>query len=374
MRSMKWWTGNYKKSKSSVVLFVLIVLLVITSGCSIFPKEEVEEDIPVIEPPKISKKPEMIVSKGDLELSAKGTGQVFSNTEEYLYFTGSDEKDSNGNANENFRIRRVFVEQGDQVKAGQILAELETRDLDLQIEKSENRLKIEEYRLIQRLREEANTEEEQIEIEQAKAAFRDMQIEHQKLVRQMQNSQIIAPISGQVSTLYYSSGDQVKAYDPVMLIVDTSDLVVGIRITENEQKLLTLGQEVKVEINGVKDPLKGKIAKMPSGKKEEPNRDPWGNVNNKPKDERESLVLISVDQLPSEVKRGTVANGTIVLQRKENVVKIPLAFLHTYGDRNYVVVTDAQGKREVDVELGLRSAREVEIVEGIEAGVTIIGR
>jgi macrolide-specific efflux system membrane fusion protein len=86
------------------------------------------------------------------------------------------------------------------------------------------------------------------------------------------------------------------------------------------------------------------------------------------------MVLISVDHIPAEVKRGTVASASVILQKKENVVKIPLSFLHTYGDRNYVVVTDEQGKREVDVELGLRTPTEVEIVSGISAGITIIGR
>ncbi len=351
----------------------MIVLLVFSSGCSIFPKEAEEEEIPVIEPPKISKKPEMVVTKGDLVITAKGSGQVYSNTEEFLYFTGTEKDDGSGGTgaqNETFRIKKVYVEQGQEVSKGDVLAELETRDLDLKIEKSANQLKIDEYQLIQRLREEVNTIEEQIDLEQVKAAFRDKQIEHEKLVRQLYNSQVIAPIDGTVFQVYYSSGDQVKAYDPVVLIIDTSDLVVGIRITESEQKLLTVDQDVAVEIGG--KPYQGKIAKLPSGKKET-SFDPW-NPNYRPKDDREGLVLISVDQLSEGVKRGMVANGTIILQEKKDVIKIPLSFLHTYGERNYLIVTDDQGKREVDVELGLRSAREVEIVEGIEAGVTIIGR
>lgn len=372
MKSMKWWTANYKKSRNAFILLFLIAMLAFASGCSIFPKEAEEEDIPVIEPPKISKKPEMVVARGDLVVPAKGSGKVYSNTEEFLYFTGTEKEDGtggNGAQNETFRIKKVYVEQGQQVKQGDLLAELETRDLDLKVEKSANQLKIDEYQLIQKLREEVNTIEEQMELEQVKAAFRDKQIEHEKLVRQLQNSRVVAPIDGTVFQVYYSSGDQVKAYDPVVLIIDTKDLVVGISITETEQKSLTLGQAVSVEISG--KTYQGKIEKFPSGKKE--TNDPW-NPNFRPKDERNDKVLISVEGLPAEIQRGTTANGTIVLQEKKDVIKIPLSFLHTYGERNYVIVTDDQGKREVDVELGLRSAREVEIVEGVEAGVTIIGR
>jgi macrolide-specific efflux system membrane fusion protein len=370
--------GNYNKYRLGNVLFILLFAFLFTAGCAIFPKEAEEEDIPVIEPPKISKKPEMTVTKGDLVLTAKGTGKVFSNTEQYLYFIGTDDEGQAGGGqsqSETFRIKEIYVEPGQDVKAGQVLAELVTKDLDLRVENSENMLKLEEQKLILKLREEPTTEEERIEQEQAKAAFKEKQIEHQKLVRQLQNSQIVAPFDGQVAALYYNSGDQVKAYDPVMLLVDNNDLVVGVPLTENEQKMITIGQEATVQINGVKDPLKGKVVKMPTPNKENNNNGGYyGGGSNQIRDERKEMVLISVDHIPAEVKRGTVASASVILQKKENVVKIPLSFLHTYGDRNYVVVTDEQGKREVDVELGLRTPTEVEIVSGISAGITIIGR
>lgn len=375
---MRWWMGSYNKYRLGNALFILLFAFLFTAGCAIFPKEAEEEDIPVIEPPKISKKPEMTVTKGDLVLTAKGTGKVFSNTEQYLYFIGTDEEGQAGGGqsqSETFRIKEIYVEPGQDVKAGQVLAELVTKDLDLRVENSENMLKLEEQKLILKLREEPTTEEERIEQEQAKAAFKEKQIEHQKLVRQLQNSQIVAPFDGQVAALYYNSGDQVKAYDPVMLLVDNNDLVVGVPLTENEQKMITIGQEATVQINGVKDPLKGKVVKMPTPNKEDNNNGGYyGGGSNQIRDERKEMVLISVDHIPAEVKRGTVASASVILQKKENVVKIPLSFLHTYGDRNYVVVTDEQGKREVDVELGLRTPTEVEIVSGISAGITIIGR
>lgn len=375
---MRWWMGNYNKYRLGNALFILLFAFLFTAGCAIFPKEAEEEDIPVIEPPKISKKPEMTVTKGDLVLTAKGTGKVFSNTEQYLYFIGTDEEGQAGGGqsqSEAFRIKEIYVEPGQDVKAGQVLAELVTKDLDLRVENSENMLKLEEQKLILKLREEPTTEEERIEQEQAKAAFKEKQIEHQKLVRQLQNSQIVAPFDGQVAALYYNSGDQVKAYDPVMLLVDNNDLVVGVPLTENEQKMITIGQEATVQINGVKDPLKGKVVKMPTPNKDNNNNGGYyGGGSNQIRDERKEMVLISVDHIPAEVKRGTVASASVILQKKENVVKIPLSFLHTYGDRNYVVVTDEQGKREVDVELGLRTPTEVEIVSGISAGITIIGR
>jgi macrolide-specific efflux system membrane fusion protein len=383
MKSMKWWMEDYKKYRTGIAIFVVLFAFIFTAGCSIFPKEAEEEEIPKIEPPKISKKPEMTVTKGDIVIKAKGTGQVYSKREEYLYFLGSEDEQQSGGQqggqSESFRIKKIYVEPGQTVKAGQVMAELVTKDLDLMIEESENMLKIEEQKLILKLREEPTTDEERIEQEQLKADFRKKQLEHQKLVRQLQNSQIVAPFDGQVASVFYNSGDQVKAFDPVILLIDMNNLVVGVRMSETDQKQLSIGQEADVEITGVNAPLKGKIIKMPSVNQEQNSGDYYGgfypgDTNNKIKDERNEMVLIDVGKLPADVKRGAVANASFVLQKKENVVKIPLSFLHTYGDRNYVVVTDAQGKREVDVELGLRSATEVEIVSGITAGIRIVGR
>jgi len=369
MKSMKWWTENYKKSKYPVLLLMLTCIVAFASGCSLFPTEAEEEEIPVIEPPQISKKPEMVVTRGDVEVTTKGTGQVYSRTEQYLYFVGNDDGNDNNTQRETFRIRKVYVQPGDRVSQGQVLAELDLKDLDLEIEESEQMLKIEEYNLIQMLREEPSTIEEQIAIEKAKAEFLKLKNAHEKLVRKLQNSQIIAPFDGTVYQLYYSEGAEVKAYDPVILLVDDQDLLIGLRISESDQQYLTVGQEVEITINRVNGTLMGKIERMPTGEKQ--NNNVWPPV---PTDERKNLVLVSVEDLPEGVHRGMPANGTVVLQKVEDVVKIPLSFLHTYGDRNYVIVSDEQGRREVDVELGLRSAREVEIVAGIEAGVTIIGR
>lgn len=379
MKSMKWWMANCKKYKTLMLVLSLLLITTLASGCSIFPKEQAEEEIPIIEPPKISKKPEMTVQRGTIEIKAKGQGKVFSNTEQQLYFVGSDEAPSSGTGpgqTESFRIKEIYVQPGQQVAAGEVLAELETKDLDLEIENSANRLKIEEEKLIVELRKEPTTEEERLAQEQMKADFKKLQIEHQKLVRKMQNSQIIAPFDGIVEAVFYSNGSQVNAYQPVILLIDPTDLVVGVRMSQKDMEAIQIDQEASVEINGVNQPLTGRIVKIPNPNQNNQGGGNWqggGNFGNF-YDEKSEYVLIKVDQMPPEVKRGLAASASVVLQRKENVIKIPLSFLHTFSGRNYVVVTDEQGKREVDVELGIQSATEVEIVSGLQEGQRIIGR
>lgn len=388
---MRWWTVRYSElstcRRTFYLLFVILLIFSLLTGCGLLPTEQAEEDLPNIEPPKISKKPEMTVSKGTIEMSIQGQGKVFSREETQLFFVGSEpptngeQGSGNGGTTESFRLKAIYANPGDQVKQGMLLAELDTKDLDLEIERSANALKVEEQKLITELRKEPMTEADKINQEQLKAAFLEKQIAHQKLVRQMANSKIIAPFDGRIEMVYVKPGDSVKPYDPVFLLINPNDLMVGVRVTENDLQSLHIDQEARVTISGVNQELTGKIIAMPNPNQVQ-QQDPYNPWNPYPpsvkpggvEDERSQYLLISVDRMPEGVARGTNANATIVLQRKENVVKIPLSFLYTYGGRNYVIVTDGETKREVDVELGIQSATEVEIKSGLKGGERIVGR
>lgn len=388
---MRWWTVRYSelstRRRTFYLLFVILLIFSLLTGCGLLPTEQAEEDLPNIEPPKISKKPEMTVSKGTIEMSIQGQGKVFSREETQLFFVGSEpptngeQGSGNGGTTESFRLKAIYANPGDQVKQGMLLAELDTKDLDLEIERSANALKVEEQKLITELRKEPMTEADKINQEQLKAAFLEKQIAHQKLVRQMANSKIIAPFDGRIEMVYVKPGDSVKPYDPVFLLINPNDLMVGVRVTENDLQSLHIDQEARVMISGVNQELTGKIIAMPNPNQVQ-QQDPYNPWNPYPpsvkpggvEDERSQYLLISVDRMPEGVARGTNANATIVLQRKENVVKIPLSFLYTYGGRNYVIVTDGETKREVDVELGIQSATEVEIKSGLKGGERIVGR
>ncbi|UUZ95949.1 hypothetical protein LJK87_17180 [Paenibacillus sp. P25] len=84
---------------------------------------------------------------------------------------------------------------------------------------------------------------------------------------------------------------------------------------------------------------------------------------------------MQLDQFPEGLTRGTQLSVSIVTQRKENAVTIPLAALRSYAGRNYVQIVDDQGnKREVDVEIGQQTATDVEIVKGLTPGQKVVGR
>jgi macrolide-specific efflux system membrane fusion protein len=62
----------------------------------------------------------------------------------------------------------------------------------------------------------------------------------------------------------------------------------------------------------------------------------------------------------------------IVLQKKENVLFIPKYGLSTFLGRNFVKVLEGESIKEMDVETGIESLTEIEIVKGLEEGQKII--
>src|SRR5690606_5780811 len=133
--SMKWWTESSSR-KSSFRKGFIITLLCITltiSGCSLLPEEQLEEQLPTITPPTIAQKPEYPVKTETIEIKVRGVGKIMSLQEEELFFTS-----------DGARIRNIFVQNGEQVSAGQLLAELDTTELENQIRSEKLRMRTRE--------------------------------------------------------------------------------------------------------------------------------------------------------------------------------------------------------------------------------------
>ncbi len=66
---------------------------------------------------------------------------------------------------------------------------------------------------------------------------------------------------------------------------------------------------------------------------------------------------------------------TLVLEERENVLSLPKNAVHTVGDKTYVYYFDESGTRQIkEVELGLVAGNKVEIVAGLSEGDEVILR
>lgn len=367
---IKWLTehSSIHSNKRGIAprLFLSVVLaaaLAASSGCALLPDEEEEEALPAITPPKLSAKPEYTVRTDTLETKVRGVGRLMATKEETLYFTEGDK-----------RVKEVYVKPGDQVTEGELIAELDVSDLESELRQKKLQWRSEELKMIEMLRKNDGSKTAE-ELEQAKIQFEMNREKLVELEQKIQKAKLKAPFAGTVVSVYVKKGDSVKAYDDVAVVADLSQLTVVAELNPDDLKKVAVGMEAIVDINAAGQ-HKGKVKQLPNPKKEQNNNQWPGGGSNQPKeqDSIDNYLVVELDPFPQGLNRGTPLSVSVITQRKENAVVIPLAALRTHAGRNYVQVVDEKGKREVDVEIGQQTATDVEIVKGLQPGQKVVGR
>lgn len=377
--SMKWWTAFSSKGernrranaprRAAASVLAVAALSVALAGCSLLPNEPEEEDLSMIQLPQISKKPEYEVTTKTLETKVQSTGKIMSTQEKTLYFTSK-------NLDGKF-LKKLYIQIGQQVKAGDPIAELDVEDLKKSLRTQELAFRKSELDMKQTLRQKdemdpIDFEQKQIDFEEQRQAIEDMK-------QDIADAVLTAPYSGTVVSLSVQEGASVKAYDPICIVADPTKLVVaGTSFSKDDLSKIAVGMEAQVDINS--DTLKGKVKSLPSEQLSNNGNGNGnggqGNGNGGQQIERpEQYLLIDVPDLPKTVTRGTPLTVSVIVKRKENAVVIPLSTLHTIGARTYVQVADSDGsKREVDIEVGQMTSTDAEVLAGLTPGQKVVGQ
>ncbi|MFF2482920.1 efflux RND transporter periplasmic adaptor subunit [Paenibacillus sp. NPDC058071] len=359
--SMKWLTGDSFK-RSAVVMLSASILL--TSGCSLLPKEQEEEVLPVITAPQIAKKPEYEVKTDTLETKVTVIGKLISMQEENLFFK-IDGKN----------LKELNVKAGDKVKAGDVIGRL---DVDLMERDLRNRrlaFKREESLMKDTLRQ--KDELDPIDFEEKMIAFETKKQELSDLEEEIGKATLTAPFAGTIVNLSVKKGDLIKGYDHIAIIADTSRLVPAAKLSKDELSKIAVGMPIVAEITGA-GTFKGTVKVLPMIKNDNNgnggNGGNGGMGGNQEQESIEDFMQVEIKNLPANLNRNTPLSINVITKRKENVVVIPPSTLRTIGSRTYVQVVDAEGKREVDVEVGQQTPTQIEIITGLKPGQKVVGR
>jgi len=351
----KWLKNETKRHKTGMhamasKLAAAAVCLALAAGCSLLPPEDEPEPLPEIRTPKISQKPEYPVKRGTLELTVSGTGKLLSEREENLFFT-----------EDNRRIVGVYAQAGDRVKKGQVLAELDTGDLENQILRKE--IELEKAGLDLKLKLRDASGDGDMLLRKQKLDYELLKAELDELRGKLEASKLTAPYDGTLVSFTAKTGDLSKAYEKIGQIADMNDLVVAVQFAPNSLEDIAPGMDAIVSINAMGD-FRGKVRRLPvaSGQGGD-------------EDSLDARVLIDLETFPQDAGYGTPLSAAVVVERRENVLTIPLAALRKQNSRYYVIVSGEDGsKGEVDVEIGIQTSTDVEIIRGLEEGQKVVGK
>ncbi|WP_407669626.1 efflux RND transporter periplasmic adaptor subunit [Paenibacillus kobensis] len=338
-------------SKWTVTAKYALVLLTASAalaGCSLLPREPEVLQPPLVEP-ALEQFDVVPVTRGDIQTSLKGTAYFVSSNAAPLSF-----KESGG------RVKAIAVTAGEEVKAGDLLAELETGDLEFQVRLQ--RLNVERTKLLYKQALAADASSTDIRLREIDLEREQMSLD--AMQGRLDKSRLFAPISGTVTFVEnLNAGDTVNAYQSIVTIADPSNLkLTYVAADSKELFAVKTGMPVILKYKGSN--YTGEVVQSPSNIP--------AAADNKKAENNAVTVYMSMDNPPDGIHVGDSADLTIELQKRENVIVLPRSALRSYMGRSYVQIAEGERRKEVDIEVGLSTPTAVEIVKGLEEGQQVI--
>lgn len=288
-------------------------------------------------------------AKGNIETYLKGNANFVSASSAALSF-----KDSGG------RLKSINAKVGEEVKEGDLLAELETGDLELQLKLQ--KLNVERARLLYLEAKTSDASDTDLRLREIDMERETLQQDNME--NKLASSRLYAPISGVVIFAEsLNEGEYVNAFQTIITVADPTDMQLTYVAAESKDLLpIEAGMPASLKYKGKE--YTGKVLQSPS------NAPLAGDAA---KAERNAVtIIIGMDNPPSDVQIGHSAELSIRLQSRENVIVLPKSAIRSYMGRSYVQVAEGERRKEVDVELGLTTPTQVEVVKGLEEGDQII--
>jgi HlyD family secretion protein len=398
--------GNGKKKRRKRIIYVaigVVLVLLIVGGLVAATSSGTK-----IDPSKLAK-----VEKGDLAKSVVATGKVEPITKVEVKSKASG------------IVKKLFVDAGDKVKKGQLLAQLDKDEIQAQVEQSKaalaaaeaslksaeadyERAKVDaegpDVPLLKRAYDRANgmakdgvvsasalddaeknyqmalnkqnVAKAQVTVLKAKISQSQAQVAQdqanlKQLEEQLSYTDIESPIDGVVLSRDVEMGDAVSSIlvlgssaTLVMTLGDTSEVYVKGKVDESDIGKVYLGQPARIKVESFKDKtFNGKVTKIsPMGVEKD-------NVTT-------FEVRVSINNPGGELKAEMTANAEIILEEHKNVLQIPEgSIIYDNQKKASVEVPDPkgkEGKRKVAVNIGISNGAKTELLSGLKEGDQVV--
>ena len=361
-----------------------------------------------IDPSKLAK-----VERGDLAKSVVATGKIRAITQVEVKSKASG------------IVKQLFVDYGDHVKQGQILAELDKEEIMARVKQERASLEAAEaaeraadadlnhakvdaqgpdvpmlkraYERGQQMAKDgvisaaaldeaqknyemavnkqelgkANEVVSQAKLRQAQAQVSQARALLEQTEEEYRNSTIVSPIDGTVLSRDVEVGDAVSSIlvlgssaTLVMTLGDTREVYVKGKVDESDIARVYIGQPARIKVESYKDRVfDGKVTKIsPMGVEKD-------NVTT-------FEVRVSIDNSKGELKSMMTANAEILLEEHKGVLMVPEGALMYDKDRNASIeIPDAaakDGKKKITVNVGISNGSKTEVLSGLKENDQVI--
>ncbi len=308
------------------------------------------------------------------------------------------------------RLQTIAVDLGSVVRKGQLIAQVEPQDYELQLKQSEALLsqararlglpltgdddtveadqtstvkeakaRVEETRkhrdriaelnqqgiLSQSERETADAGYEVAanryrdsleEVNNRRAQLAQRRVEVEIARKHLADTGLFAPFDGAVQERRASPGDYLNVGTPVVTLVRTDPLRLRVQASERDAPGVRVGQTVRVWVEGDATPHTGRISRT------------------SPALDRQTLMLMVEADIPNDgsLRPGSFVRAEIITQDKTQSLSVPANTIVTFAGIEKVFAVENGKAVERQVSTGRRGTNWVEIVNGLSAGALVV--
>jgi RND family efflux transporter MFP subunit len=176
---------------------------------------------------------------------------------------------------------------------------------------------------------------------------------------QLGYTEIRSPIDGVVADRAVYPGDIAPAGTPLLIVMDTSKVVVRLHIPQQQAELLQLGQAATLHIPGLEKDVPAKVTVL------SPALDPNSTTEE---------IWVEADNRKGELIPGTTAEVSITAKTIADALVIPASAILTGSDGQtsvMVVKSDSRAYAQ-DVKTGIRQGLMIQVRSGVQAGEQVI--
>lgn len=271
-------------------------------------------------------------------------------------------------------IRRVLVREGEKVAPGQLLAEIDTVDLQARLDaqaatldevRARHSIAVKNRDNAQQLLKQGFISQNAFDttqsgFEAAAAAVKSADAQLRLARNATQDASVRAPIGGIVAKKTINAGERVGVDSPLFSLVDLAKMEIEAPAPASEIPGIRIGQPATFRVDGFGErAFDGRLERI------NPTTEPGS---------RSITIYLSVVNPDGILRGGMFAKGNLILDKGEPSPTIPATAVREEAGQTFVFTIE-QGKiARRSVKLGRREdlAGLVEVVSGLEKGVTVV--
>lgn len=262
-------------------------------------------------------------------------------------------------------LKKIYVEEGQRVKKGSLLAQIDDAGLKNQLEQLQIQVELSKttYDRIQRLWKQNIGSE--MQLLQAKANYEAQLKSIEQLKKQLQRTQILAPFSGTIDEIVANTGaNLIPGKTPVMRIVNLKEMYTEANVPERYLSQIKVGTAATVNIPMLNREYSTSIRQT-------------GNfINPNNRSFRVETFLPNRDEM-------IIPNLTCKLKINDynnpEALMVPLRVIREDASgKKYIFKLKSDGKKQVYlteqvfIQLGKKGLDKIEVLDGIQAGDLIV--